>query len=66
MPTDTAARPSSPATPISDDSRSSPPTMLQKELDALEHRFAGHDGDELMMSLKHLVTEHITRPQNDE
>ena len=40
--------------------------MLQEELKALERRFIGHDGDELMMGLKQIVIEHITRAQNDD
>ena len=62
----THSTPSTPATPIADDRRPSPTSMLQEEIEALERRFVGHDDDELMMSLKRLVLEHITRPQNDE
>ena len=66
MPMATTSTPSTPPIPISDDGRPPSTTMLQEELDALERRFVGHDGDELMMSVKQLVIEHITRPENDE
>ena len=51
---------------MSDTIRALPTTVRQEELVALERRFTGHDGDELMMSLKQHVIEHINRPQNDE
>lgn len=38
--------------------------MLTEELEALEQRFVGHDDDELMMTLKQLVREHLTRPHH--
>ena len=49
-------------TSVSDDGRQTLLTTLEEELEALEQRFVGHDDDELMMSLKQLVRDHLTRP----
>lgn len=66
MPMTTPPTSARPTTPIRDDGRPSPTTMLQEELEATERRFFGHDGDQLTMSLKQLVIEHITRSQTDD
>lgn len=43
-----------------------PITALHRELEELDQRFVGHDEDDLMMRLKELVREHITRSRHDE
>ena len=62
----TRTQPTTTATSVSDDGRQTSSTMLEEELEALEQRFVGHDDDELMMSLKQLVRDHITRPSQTE
>jgi hypothetical protein len=42
-----------------------PTTTIHRELEELDQRFVGHD-DDLMMRLKDVVREHITRSRHDE
>ena len=39
---------------------------LRQELEELDHRFAGHEDDELMVNLKEIVRAHIARPPGED